>query len=272
MSGVRIAAVTDLASCRAIEDLQREVWGLPERGLVPAEQVRAVVHNGGMLLLASDEDGPPIGFCYAFVGVEDGRPILCSHMLAVRPAARGRGVGAALKLAQRQLAGERGFAKITWTFDPLQAPNAYLNLHRLGAYARRYFVDHYGAMEDDINRGMPSDRLLAEWPTGGDNRARARASASEPAGGVMPWILPAHTGDGTARPGEPNRERMRGAAGLVAVPTDIEALRHEDPQLPRRWRLALRTTFQEAFAAGLVAVDFDRAAGTGVAAYVLERM
>jgi predicted GNAT superfamily acetyltransferase len=151
----------------------------------------------------------------------------------------------------------------------LQAPNAYLNLHRLGAYARRYFVDHYGAMEDDINRGMPSDRLLAEWPAGGDNRARA--SASEPAGGVMPWILPAHTGDGTARPGEPNREHMRGAAGLVAVPTDIEALRHEDPQLPRRWRLALRTTFQEAFAAGLVAVDFDRAAGTGVAAYVLER-
>jgi predicted GNAT superfamily acetyltransferase len=188
----------------------------------------------------------------------------------VRPAARGRGVGTALKLAQRQLAGERGFAKITWTFDPLQAPNAYLNLHRLGAYARRYFVDHYGAMEDDINRGMPSDRLLAEWPAGGNNRARA--SASEPAGGVMPWILPAHTGDGTARPGEPNRERMGGAAGLVAVPTDIEALRHEDPQLPRRWRLALRTTFQEAFAAGLVAVDFDRAAGTGVAAYVLERM
>jgi predicted GNAT superfamily acetyltransferase len=283
MSGVRIAAVTDMESCRAVEELQREVWGLPDRGLVPAEQVRAIVHNGGMLLLASDE-GSSLGFCYAFVGVEDGQPILCSHMLAVRPAASGHGIGTALKLAQRELARERGFAKITWTFDPLQARNAYLNLHRLGAYARRYLVDHYGAMEDDINRGLPSDRLLAEWPLadppGGDDRARAsepaggddraRASASEPAS--LPWILRATVDGGPAWPGEPDRELMRGAAGRVAVPRDIETLRREDPQLLQRWRLALRATFEAAFAAGLVAVDFDGAAATGVAAYVLERV
>jgi predicted GNAT superfamily acetyltransferase len=269
MSGVRIQLVTDPVSCRTVEDLQREVWGLSERGLVPAGQIRAIVHNGGMLLLASDDDGSPIGFCYAFVGVEDRRPILCSHMLAVRPSARGRGIGTALKLAQHEFARERGFPKITWTFDPLQARNAYLNLHRLGAHARRYFVDHYGAMDDDINRGLPSDRLLAEWPV--TPAAPARASAGEPIG-ALPWILPAISAVGPTRPGELDRERLRGAGGLVAVPADIDVLRKDDPHLRHQWRLALRAALQEAFAAGLVAVDVERDTGTGVAAYVLERV
>ena len=263
MSPVRISTMTDPDSCRAIEDVQREVWGQPERALVPAEQVRAVVHNGGMLLLAHDDD-ELVGFCYAFVGVEDRHPILCSHMLAVRPAARGRGIGKALKMAQRDFARERGFAKITWTFDPLQARNAYINLSALGAHARRYFVDHYGAMDDDINRGMATDRLLAEWLV-----------ASEPAGGDpardLPWILDA-SGEGTAvRPGQHKGEHVNGDAGLVAIPADIDALRRADPRLHHEWRLALRTTLLEAFAAGLVAVAVDRTPGAGVAAYVLRR-
>ncbi|HSK97058.1 MAG TPA: GNAT family N-acetyltransferase [Euzebyales bacterium] len=271
MSGVRIRLVTDPASCHTVEDLQRVVWGLPERGVVPAAQIRAIVHNGGMLLLASDDDGSPVGFCYAFVGVEDRRPILCSHMLAVLPVARGRGIGTALTLAQREFARERGYAKITWTFDPLQARNAYLNLHRLGALARRYLVDHYGAMDDAINRGLPTDRLLAEWPATPDDPAGGdrREPASEPV--AVPWILPAVSAEGPARPGALDRGPLHGPGGLVAVPVDIAALSNDDPDLPHRWRLALRVALQEAFAAGLVAVDVDRDAGAGIAAYVLER-
>jgi predicted GNAT superfamily acetyltransferase len=278
MSPVRISVTTDPDSCRAIEEVQREVWGQPERSVVPAEQVRAVVHNGGMLLLAHDDD-KLVGFCYAFVGVEDRQPILCSHMLAVRPAARGRGIGKALKMAQRDFARERGFAKITWTFDPLQARNAYLNLSALGAYARRYFVDHYGAMDDEINRGMATDRLLAEWliasePAGAHPAVRASAGEPAPASGELraelPWILGA-SGEGVAvRPGKLQREHLH-TAGLVAVPADIEALRRVDPQLHHEWRLALRTAFQAAFAEGLVAVAVYRDAEPGTAAYVLRR-
>jgi predicted GNAT superfamily acetyltransferase len=264
MSRVRISTVTDPESCRAIEDVQREVWGQPERAVVPAEQVRAVVHNGGMLMLAHDDDAL-VGFCYAFVGLDDRHPILCSHMLAVRPVARGRGIGKALKMAQREFARERGFAKVTWTFDPLQARNGYINLSRLGAYARRYFVDHYGAMEDEINRGMPTDRLLAEWPV------TAEPPSAWPAWDA-PWILPG-SGEGSAVvPGELQREHLHGEVGLVAVPADIEAVRRADPPLHHRWRLALRTALQEAFAAGFVAIAMDRDAETGLAAYVLRRM
>jgi predicted GNAT superfamily acetyltransferase len=230
-----------------------------------------------MLLLAHDDD-ELVGFCYAFVGIEDRQPILCSHMLAVRPAARGRGIGKALKMAQRDFARECGFAKITWTFDPLQARNAYINLSALGAYARHYFVDHYGAMDDDLNRGIATDRLLAEWPVAGEPAgapAGVRASTGESAGGdlraELPWILDA-SGEGTeVRPGQHKAEHLNGAAGLVAVPTDIDALRQADPDLHREWRVALRTTFLEAFAAGLVAVAVDRSTGTGTAAYVLRR-
>jgi predicted GNAT superfamily acetyltransferase len=268
MPGVHITLATDPESCRAIEDLQLEVWGLPPRGLVPAEQVRAVVHNGGMLLLARDDDAKLIGYCYAFVGVEDREPILCSHMLAVLPAARGAGVGRALKLAQREFARERGFAKITWTFDPLQARNAYLNLHRLRAYARRYFVDHYGPMDDDLNRGLPTDRLLAEWPVSPVSGEDApRASGAEP---DVPWILPAVTKGRLPFPGPTAHDHLQRAGGLVAVPSDIDALKRSGTDVPLRWRFALRTTLQEAFAAGLVAVDVKRNAGLGVAAYVLE--
>lgn len=262
MSGVRISSADDPVSCRAVEELQREVWGQPDRAVVPAEQIRAVVHNGGMLLLAHEDD-TLIGFCYAFVGVEEDRPIWCSHMLAVRRPWRSKGVGRALKQGQRALARERGISKITWTFDPLQARNAYLNLHRLGAYARRYFVDHYGAMDDDINRGTPTDRLLAEWPV---------ADAARPARpGARPWILPATTGAGVTRPGELDAGHAAGDGGLIAVPSDVDALRRAATDATAQWRLALRDALQASFAAGLTAVDVERDAGPGIAAYVLAR-
>jgi predicted GNAT superfamily acetyltransferase len=259
-SGVQIEPATDPGSCRAIEDVQREVWGLPERGIVPAEQIRAIVHNGGMLLIARAGD-ELVGFCYAFVGAEDDRPIWCSHMLAVRPAWRSRGIGQALKLAQRRLARERGIDKITWTFDPLQTRNAYLNLHRLGARARRYFVNHYGEMDDDINRGMPTDRLLAEWSVHGK---------PPPSTAGRQWLLTADTSGDLPRPGDVP-DKIPHAGGLVAVPSDIEPLRSKDPHLLAQWRMALRSAFREAFAAGLVAVDLERDAGDGVSAYVLGR-
>lgn len=260
-SGVQIEPAGDPASCRAIEDVQREVWGLPERAVVPAEQIRAIVHNGGMLLLAHDGDAL-VGFCYAFVGAEADRPIWCSHMLAVRPAWRSQGIGRALKLAQRQLARERGIDKITWTFDPLQTRNAYLNLHRLGARARRYLVNHYGEMDDDINRGMPTDRLLAEWSVRAD-------PPSHTAG--RQWILSASTSGGLPRPGGVPAD-IPEAGGLVAVPSDIAPLRAADAQVLDHWRMALRSALQDAFAAGLVAVDLERDAGDGVSAYVLGRI
>jgi predicted GNAT superfamily acetyltransferase len=63
-----------------------------------------------------------------------------------------------LKLEQRASALERGITLIQWTFDPLQAKNAYLNIEKLGVIVRRYEVEVYGPP----SLGQ-TDRLIAEW-------------------------------------------------------------------------------------------------------------
>jgi predicted GNAT superfamily acetyltransferase len=84
-------------------------------------------------------------------------------MLAVLPEYRNAGLGRRLKLFQRDEAMARGFELIEWTFDPLEIKNAYLNIERLGAIARRYHVNQYGITSSPLQGGLPTDRLLAEW-------------------------------------------------------------------------------------------------------------
>ena len=52
---------------------------------------------------------------------------------------------------------------IEWTFDPLEIKNAYLNIEKLGAIARRYNINQYGITSSPFQGGLPSDRLIAEW-------------------------------------------------------------------------------------------------------------
>lgn len=276
MVAVDIEQRDDPAACRAVEALQRAAWGMPDRGVVPAEIVRATTHNGGVLLLAN-RGGRPVGFCFAFVGIDDGEPILCSHMLAVDPDAQSAGIGQALKWAQYDVARARGFDRITWTFDPLQARNAHLNLRVLGAYARRYHVDHYGPMDDAINAGLPTDRLLAEWPVTDDRRGidrpAARRGATEDSTGAERWALDADRSGRHVRPGRVDHGALDDARGggavLVAVPSRVAELGDDDHDAVLAWRMAVREVLTAALTAGLVAVDLRRDAAPGVAAYVL---
>jgi len=92
-----------------------------------------------------------------------GHCYLHSQMLAVRDEYRNGGLGRRIKLFQREDALTRGFELIEWTFDPLEIKNAYLNVERLGAIARRYNVNQYGITSSPLQGGLPSDRLVAEW-------------------------------------------------------------------------------------------------------------
>src|SRR3984893_15138276 len=141
----------------ACEGMSREIWGAAERNVVPRELLLTMQHNGGLVHGAFLTDGTMVGFCFAFVGMRDGQLRLCSHQLGVSPAFRGSGIGIALKRAQQRDALRLGYELVTWTFDPLEARNAYINLHRLGCIARLYDRDHYGTMADELNRGLPSD-------------------------------------------------------------------------------------------------------------------
>jgi len=117
---------------------------------------------GGQVIGAFDS-GKVVAFALTIPGARGGHSYLHSQMLAVRAEYRNAGLGRQIKLFQREDALARGFELIEWTFDPLEIKNAYLNIERLGAIARRYNVNQYGITSSPLQGGLPSDRLVAEW-------------------------------------------------------------------------------------------------------------
>src|SRR5438093_7934741 len=159
---VEIRLVRSQEEFAACEVMSREIWGAAERNVVPRELLLTIQLNGGLVHGAFAHDGRLVGFCFAFLGRRDGQLRLCSHQLGVIPELRGGGIGIALKEAQRADALRLGYELVSWTFDPLESRNAYINLHRLGCVARLYDRDHYGVMEDELNRELPSDLFGAQ--------------------------------------------------------------------------------------------------------------
>ncbi len=146
----------------ACVDLQKEVWNFTDAELVPLRVFVVAEKIGGQVIGAFDE-GKMVAFALSLPGSRGGHSYLHSQMLAVRHQYRNAGLGRQIKLFQRDDALARGFELIEWTFDPLEIKNAYLNIERLGAIARRYHVNQYGITSSPLQGGLPSDRLVAEW-------------------------------------------------------------------------------------------------------------
>ena len=160
-------AVT-IRKCEALEEmqacfaLQKEVWAFSDADLVPIRLFVVANKIGGHVIGAFDGKDL-VGFALAIPGMRHGHSYLHSQMLAVRLAYRNGGLGRRLKLYQRDDALARGFELMEWTFDPLEIKNAYLNIEKLGALARRYNVNQYGITTSPLQGGLPTDRLVAEW-------------------------------------------------------------------------------------------------------------
>jgi predicted GNAT superfamily acetyltransferase len=157
-----------LRRCHGIEEfracvaLQKEVWDFSDAELVPLRMFVVADKVGGQVMGAFDGD-VMVGFALSVPGTRTGHVYLHSHMLAVRRGHRNGGLGRRLKLMQREDALARGIELIEWTFDPLEIKNAYLNIEKLGAIARRYNINQYGITSSPLQGGLPSDRLIAEW-------------------------------------------------------------------------------------------------------------
>jgi predicted GNAT superfamily acetyltransferase len=143
-------------------ELQRRVWGERDLEIVPNTVFIVVAQIGGQVLGAF-AGAEMIGFTFAIPGVREGKPFLHSHMTALLEPYRDRGVGRRLKLFQREDALARGIDMVEWTFDPLATRNAHFNLDRLGAIVRRAVRNAYGVTSSPMHRGLPTDRLVAEW-------------------------------------------------------------------------------------------------------------
>jgi predicted GNAT superfamily acetyltransferase len=195
-----------------------------------------------------------VGFAMALPGYRDGIAYLHSHMLAVLPEYRNAGLGLRLKLAQRDDAIARGFDLMEWTFDPLEIKNAYLNIHKLGAIARRYQPDFYGPSSSALQGGLPTDRLYAEWWLRAPRVVAALGrSQSRPQSGRQP---------DPAIEFEPMQR--------IEVPHAISDWKR-DPEcrtLAEALQRNNREAFQAAFAGGLAVLGFERDV-QGNAAYLL---
>jgi predicted GNAT superfamily acetyltransferase len=152
----------NLDEMSACVTLQKEVWNFADLELLPLRVFVVAEKIGGQVIGAFDH-GEIVAFALSLPGSRGGHSYLHSQMLAVRDEYRNAGVGRKIKLFQREDALIRGFELIEWTFDPLEIKNAYLNIERLGAIARRYHVNQYGITSSPLQGGLPSDRLVAEW-------------------------------------------------------------------------------------------------------------
>jgi predicted GNAT superfamily acetyltransferase len=181
-------------------------------------------------------------------------------MLATVPDRRHRGVGYALKLAQRALALDQGIAVVRWTFDPLVARNAYFNLHKLGAVIDRFERDFYGRMTDALNRGDRSDRFVVRWDL------EAPPGPSTVRFGGDPAVLRRGADD---RPGPVGA--VGGDAAIVEIPHDHAALRSSRPEIARPWRDAVAEAAESCLGAGLAGAAFDRERSAYVFARTYDR-
>jgi predicted GNAT superfamily acetyltransferase len=163
-----------------------------------------------------------------------------SHMLAVSPEARDRGLGTRLKLYQRELLLPLGVEVVEWTYDPLEARNAHLNLNHLGAEVAEYVPDMYrGEIGSELWRGLGTDRFVVAWRIAGPRAAAALAgepAAASRAAAVRFAAAPAAgEDDGPALPEAP---RVR-----VEIAADIQALKAAQPERARAWRRRTRHAF-----------------------------
>lgn len=243
-SGVQVRALStldELADARAVWDA---VWPtVPGATEITGNLIRAIEHAGGYVSGAYVGESM-VGSCLAFLGRtrEDAgwHTHLHSHIAAATPGNADRGIGTALKLHQRAWALEHDIDRIVWTFDPLVRRNARLNLVKLGAVAVDYLVDFYGVMDDALNVGEPSDRLLAQWDVGS-----ARVAAALPGSAPAPTHADLLAQGAEAAlvvddGGEPRVVPTSARTTLVALPGDIVDIRRRDGGLARAWRLAVR--------------------------------
>ena len=233
MSEIVIRELASLAEMKQSESVQRLVWG-DDDPVDASDLLLAIQHEGG-LVAGAFAGGRMIGFIFGFPTATPG--VQHSHRLAVLPEARGLKLGSRLKWFQRDWCRARGIGLVRWTYDPLRAVNAGLNIAGLGATCAIYHIDYYGPMVG-INSGLPSDRIVAEWRLD-DPRVEA-CSHGRPAG-------------------------LPDFSQSVDIPRDIDRLLSDDPAAALGARLALRETLLAAFGQGRRIVGFD----TETAAYLL---
>lgn len=243
---IEIRSLTTVEELQQIMDVEKEIWNFPP---IPIHQTLTVAKNGGIILGAFVEE-KMIGFLYSFPGFNGKSIYLCSHMLGILPPYQKQGIGAKLKRKQAELAKQFGYQFITWTFDPLESKNAYFNLHKLGAKGAHYEENYYGYLQDKLNKGLPTDRMIIEWDV------RAETSKPEVEIKERSFLLlkdeklyPQITEQFEVLDTNPQNY------WFVTIPNDFQQIKKTNIDLAHTWRLETRKVFQKLFSLDYEATD-----------------
>ena len=231
----------DRAQCVALQEI---TWGSGFTERVPAAMLLVAQKLGGVCAGAFDDNGRMLGFVFGVTGLKDGKMVHWSDMLAVHPEAQGQNLGERLKEYQRQQCRAMGIAIIYWTYDPLVARNAHLNLSRMGARVEEYVEAMYGEGTNSPLQGdMPTDRFIVAWPVDPILGAAAVREIADDAPLVVGKDAAEHP-------------LVDAVAVVVRAPRDISALAAADIALARRWRVATRRAFTHYLAHGYRVAGF----------------
>ena len=250
MRQIEIRPLHTLDELRACVALQRETWGNEFTDVVPASILKVSQRVGGVAAGAFDAENKLLGFVYGLTGVENGRIVHWSDMLAVRPEARNLGLGRQLKEFQRREVQRLGGVVIYWTYDPLVARNAHLNFNVFGVRIHEYVEDMYGETESPLHRGIGTDRFIVAWPVP-DKDMQRRLEETHAAGADRDLTQAPILNAGNAISSAAVTSAIR-----VEVPADINAMQETDREQAIRWRLSTRAAFRRALDAGLTVQGF----------------
>jgi predicted GNAT superfamily acetyltransferase len=230
--------------------LQETTWGHSGQ-TVPVSLLVSATHVGGLVLGAYDASETMLGFVFGLAGADEQGALHWSHMLAVRADVRGSGIGRALKERQREVLARQGVPRIAWTFDPLQARNAHLNINRLGVRVVDYVDDMYGLTRSPLHLGMDTDRLIVMSGPG------AISSPMQSGGSAEGLLILTLSEEDRLSVAEPMPDAL-----LVEVPWEIQEIVESDAALAVRWRNSTRRNFHFALEHGYSVSGFvrDRAA------------
>ena len=228
----------------------------------------------GVATGAFDTTGALVGFVYGLTGWMNGELCHWSHMLAVAERHRDQGIGRDLKIFQRSMLDSQNVVAIYWTYDPLVARNAHLNLSKLGAQVTEYVPDMYGVDPGSTtDRIIGSDRFVVRWPLRSegpkDGKTVGRADRQTGEWGLAaPTVLRCDDSHGQAPVLEPATDD---SIVRVEIPPDIQSLKDAVPDAAREWRAATRKIFQSYLAGGYRVAGFQRPGDAGASYYVLTR-
>lgn len=248
---ITIKELTTLQQMEQMQELEQRIW---QTQPLPTHQTLTAIKHGGIIVGAYDGDAL-VGFSYGFAALKNGKTYLCSHMLGIDENYRSQRIGEKLKQAQREIAIEKGYDLMVWTFDPLETRNGYLNLSKLNGICDTYIENCYGEMQDGFNKGLPSDRFEVHWHLTSDY---VSAQPQPQTADAVPLADVVFDQDGLPTAENANFSNLVAPVYAVPVPKDFQSLKAQSQQHAMHWRMQMRAACTALFTAGYTAVRLEQ--------------